>query len=183
MRSAPCRRPRFGRGGDAPPFPRTPWLRVSLNVASSQDQSNVRWSRGRRERARPGRRAHGARAVANEKLRQWIAEVVALCKPDNVHVCDGSKEEFDALRDPIVKAAMPMRLNPEERPDSYLARPTRAMWPASRTARSSVAGASRTPRRLGAQGAGGDGGHGGGRRPRHARGVSPHPWWPAHRAA
>ncbi len=66
----------------------------------------------------PGLRAK----IANEKLRQWIAEVVALCQPDNVHVCDGSKEEYDALCDQMVGAGTLIRLNPEKRPDSYLAR-------------------------------------------------------------
>ena len=31
--------------------------------------------------------------IKNEDLRTWIADAVELCKPDNVHFCDGSDEE------------------------------------------------------------------------------------------
>lgn len=57
----------------------------------------------------------------NAKLRQWIEEAVALCKPDSVHFCDGSQEEYDSLCEQMVQAGTFIRLNAEKRPNSYLA--------------------------------------------------------------
>jgi phosphoenolpyruvate carboxykinase (GTP) len=60
--------------------------------------------------------------VQNTRLRAWVEEVAALCKPENVHWCDGSKEEYDALCDQMVGAGTLIRLNPARRPNSFLAR-------------------------------------------------------------
>jgi phosphoenolpyruvate carboxykinase (GTP) len=60
--------------------------------------------------------------LTNEKLRAWVEEMVGLCKPDSVHWCDGSDEEYDQLCDQLVEAGTFTRLNPELRPGSFLAR-------------------------------------------------------------
>ncbi|HEX2912951.1 MAG TPA: phosphoenolpyruvate carboxykinase (GTP) [Chloroflexia bacterium] len=60
--------------------------------------------------------------VKNTRLRSWVQEMVDLCKPDRVHWCDGSKEEYDALCDMMVESGMFIRLNQSKRPDSFLAR-------------------------------------------------------------
>ncbi len=59
--------------------------------------------------------------VKNEQLLKWVEEVSALCKPDNIHWCDGSQEEYDNLCNLLVQSGTFRKLNPEKRPNSYLA--------------------------------------------------------------
>jgi phosphoenolpyruvate carboxykinase (GTP) len=54
-------------------------------------------------------------------LRAWILEAVALCRPERVHFCDGSQEEYDALCAELVRAGTFRRLDEQKRPGSYLA--------------------------------------------------------------
>ncbi len=61
-------------------------------------------------------------AVNNEELTSWVEELVALCKPADVHWCDGSQEEYDRLCDEMVAAGTFIRLNEKLRPKSFLAR-------------------------------------------------------------
>jgi phosphoenolpyruvate carboxykinase (GTP) len=60
--------------------------------------------------------------VTNERLRRWVSEVAQLCEPDAIHWCDGSQEEYDALCQQLVDAGTFIPLNPEKRPNSFLAR-------------------------------------------------------------
>ena len=60
--------------------------------------------------------------VKNTALKAWVESMVLLCKPDRVHWCDGSAEEYDALCRQLVEAGTFIKLNPEKRPDSFLAR-------------------------------------------------------------
>ena len=60
--------------------------------------------------------------VTNTKLCTWVEEMVALCKPDRVHWCDGSQEEYDCLCEQMVESGTFIRLNPAKRPNSFLAR-------------------------------------------------------------
>jgi phosphoenolpyruvate carboxykinase (GTP) len=59
--------------------------------------------------------------VKNAKLIAWVADMVALCKPDNIHWCDGSQAEYDQLCRELVTAGTFKKLNPAKRPNSYLA--------------------------------------------------------------
>jgi phosphoenolpyruvate carboxykinase (GTP) len=59
--------------------------------------------------------------VKHKKLRNWIEAMVALCKPDNVHWCDGSQEEYDSLCTQLVEKGTFIRLNEKLRPNSFLA--------------------------------------------------------------
>ncbi|MBI5880408.1 MAG: phosphoenolpyruvate carboxykinase (GTP) [Chloroflexi bacterium] len=60
--------------------------------------------------------------IINESLRAWVEEMVALCRPDNVHWCDGSQAEYDGLCEQMVQSGTFIRLNPAIRPNSFLAR-------------------------------------------------------------
>ncbi len=60
--------------------------------------------------------------VKHEDIRTWVDEMTALLKPDRVHWCDGSQDEYDQLCEELVEAGTFTRLNPELRPNSFLAR-------------------------------------------------------------
>ena len=58
----------------------------------------------------------------NKKLQAWVEEIAALTKPDEVHWCNGSWEEYDALAQQLVDAGTFERLDAAKRPNSYLGR-------------------------------------------------------------
>ena len=60
--------------------------------------------------------------VKNEKLRNWVQEMATLCKPEEVHWCDGSEREYDDMFGLMLKSGTAMRLNEKKRPNSYLVR-------------------------------------------------------------
>ena len=60
--------------------------------------------------------------IKHQGLRSWIQEMAELCKPDRVYFCDGSQEEYDRLCAEMVESGTFIKLNPELRPDSFLAR-------------------------------------------------------------
>ena len=57
----------------------------------------------------------------NTKLKDWIREVVELCEPKDIHFCDGSDEEYQRLCVLMVSSGTLQSLNPEKRPNSFLA--------------------------------------------------------------
>ncbi len=60
--------------------------------------------------------------LKNKKLAAWLDDMKELCKPDEVVICDGSKEEYDRMWDLLVDAGVAKKLNEEKRPNSYLVR-------------------------------------------------------------
>ena len=60
--------------------------------------------------------------IKNSALRAWIAKIAALCKPDAIHLCDGSQAEYDGLCNQMVATGTLIRLDPAKRPNSFLAR-------------------------------------------------------------
>jgi phosphoenolpyruvate carboxykinase (GTP) len=57
--------------------------------------------------------------VKNARLIAWVADMVALCKPDQIHWCDGSQEEYDRLCQLLVDKGVFKTL--AKRPGSFLA--------------------------------------------------------------
>lgn len=60
--------------------------------------------------------------VKHKGLREWVQEMVTLCNPDQVHWCDGTEQEYNALCEQMVASKTFIRLNPLKRPNSFLAR-------------------------------------------------------------
>jgi phosphoenolpyruvate carboxykinase (GTP) len=59
--------------------------------------------------------------TTHRRLLHWVDEAVTLCKPDDVHWCDGSAEEYDRLCRLLVDAGTFKKLSEAKRPNSYLA--------------------------------------------------------------
>jgi phosphoenolpyruvate carboxykinase (GTP) len=60
--------------------------------------------------------------TTNQRLLDWVEEITALCRPADVHWCDGSQEEYDRFCRELVEQGTFVPLNPELRPNSFLAR-------------------------------------------------------------
>ncbi len=59
---------------------------------------------------------------AHRSVVDWVEDIAALTRPDSTVWCDGSAAEHHRLTREMVAAGTLIRLNPELRPDSFLAR-------------------------------------------------------------
>ena len=44
--------------------------------------------------------------IKHPKIKAWVEEVAKMCQPDDVYVCDGSKEEYDRLMQDMIKSGL-----------------------------------------------------------------------------
>src|SRR3990172_3135987 len=58
--------------------------------------------------------------VKNEKLNRWMKEVADMCRPDNIYVCNGTKEEYDRMMAQMIASGSATVL--KKRPNSFLFR-------------------------------------------------------------
>lgn len=58
----------------------------------------------------------------NQKVIQWVEEISHLTQPDQIVWCDGTDQEYENICNLLVQNGTFIRLNPQKRPNSFLAR-------------------------------------------------------------
>ncbi len=58
--------------------------------------------------------------IKHEGLKSWVEEVAGMCRPDEIYLCDGTREEYDRLMAQMVDAGVAIPL--KERSHSFLFR-------------------------------------------------------------
>ena len=56
------------------------------------------------------------------KLAQWVEEAAQMCKPERIHWCDGSRQEYQSMLRLMVLAGTAIPLDEHKRPHSILVR-------------------------------------------------------------
>jgi phosphoenolpyruvate carboxykinase (GTP) len=60
--------------------------------------------------------------IKHKQLLKWVEDVAALCKPDQVYFCDGSREEYQEMLHLMLQTGTAIELNPKKRPGSIFVR-------------------------------------------------------------
>jgi len=60
--------------------------------------------------------------TSHPQLLRWVEEMAALCRPDRIHWCDGSRAEYDRLCEESVRRGSFVALDPKKRPNCFLVR-------------------------------------------------------------
>ena len=58
----------------------------------------------------------------HKRLAQWVEESARMCRPERVHWCDGSPEEYQAMARAMVLSGTAISLAEDKRPNSILVR-------------------------------------------------------------
>jgi phosphoenolpyruvate carboxykinase (GTP) len=62
--------------------------------------------------------------IIHKRLLFWVEEVAVICKPDRVHICDGSEDEYQLMMRIMLQSGTAVALNSETRPNSIYVRST-----------------------------------------------------------
>jgi phosphoenolpyruvate carboxykinase (GTP) len=63
----------------------------------------------------------GSAPTSHARIRDWVQEVAELTRPDAIHWCTGSDEEWAELTDFLVESGTFVRLNEDKKPNSFWA--------------------------------------------------------------
>jgi phosphoenolpyruvate carboxykinase (GTP) len=58
----------------------------------------------------------------NRELAQWVEDVAQMCRPERIHWCDGSHDEYQRMLRLMVQSGIAIPLNDAKRPNSVLVR-------------------------------------------------------------
>ncbi|HEX5171132.1 MAG TPA: phosphoenolpyruvate carboxykinase (GTP) [Cyclobacteriaceae bacterium] len=56
----------------------------------------------------------------HHELREWVNEMAAICLPEQIYWCDGSKDEYQELCEVLVTKGTFIKLNERKRPNSFV---------------------------------------------------------------
>ena len=70
----------------------------------------------------------------NEKLNNWIKEAAEMCRPDDIYLCNGTKEEYGLMMSKLIKSGTAILLKKGVTVIFFAL--IRAMWPALKIAHS-----------------------------------------------
>jgi phosphoenolpyruvate carboxykinase (GTP) len=62
----------------------------------------------------------------HRRLAEWVEDVARMCKPERVHWCDGSRDEYQEMLRLMVQSGTAIAMNEEKRPNSVFVRSTPA---------------------------------------------------------
>ncbi len=60
--------------------------------------------------------------IRHKRLAQWVEEVAGMCKPDRIHWCDSSDEEYQTMLRLMILLGVAIPVDPTKRPNSVLVR-------------------------------------------------------------
>src|SRR5215472_43681 len=68
--------------------------------------------------------SEAAGKIGNKELLKWVEEIATICKPDSIHLCDGSDQEYQLMTRIMLQTGTAIPLNPQKRPNSIFVRST-----------------------------------------------------------
>src|SRR6476620_3358421 len=60
--------------------------------------------------------------LRHPELARWVEEVARRCRPDRIHLCDGSQKEYDEMARLMIQQGSAIPLDPAKKPNSLFVR-------------------------------------------------------------